>query len=101
MPKIAPKVKSAIELLIINCYYWSCHTTKMQKENEGNVERHWKRRQRGSEGPVPVGTAGTWSWECGRGGCSPPKERTDRYGEIILHFPERRFKYNKNTVDMV
>lgn len=71
MPKIAPKVKSAIELLIINCYYWSCHTTKMQKENEGNVERHWKRRQRGSEGPVPVGTAGTWSWECGQGGLQP------------------------------
>lgn len=42
MPKIALKVKSAIELLIINYYYWSCYTTKMQIENKGNMKRHWK-----------------------------------------------------------
>lgn len=35
MPKIALKVKSAIELLIINYYYWSCCTTKMQMETKG------------------------------------------------------------------
>lgn len=52
MPKIALKVKSAIELLIINYYYWSCHTTKMQTENRGNVRHHWETRWNQNEGPA-------------------------------------------------
>lgn len=40
MPKIALKVNSAIELLIINYYHRSCRTTKMQTENK--QKRHWK-----------------------------------------------------------
>lgn len=52
MPKIALKVKSAIELLIINYYYWSCRTTKMQTENRGKWDITGKTRQNWNEGPA-------------------------------------------------
>lgn len=52
MPKIALKVKSAIELLIINYYYWSSRTTKMQTENRGTMRHHWENKQDGNKGPV-------------------------------------------------